>query len=473
MTLDERLTAARNEYRELVAPTTVPGPAPGADHRRPRRRTRRWSAAFLGAAAVGLIAGSLALAGDDDGGGDHVRTRPEPPTTAEHRRDVGDVEPTAPEDPRITLSPPGPYVDGQTLTVAVPEDYRVDFYNGGGVRLCATMSGPGGWPEEFCDPMSGRGDPSSNATSTTLRVPRRVFTPDGYRDCEDEAIVCRLVIRLADGGARATGRLRFTGGRPDPGVRLDVATGDRAGRIDVRPRGLRADPTWIDFLRTDPDGAANFPPFAVKVCAFTRTTTTPGPYGEYLWDHGSLDLPNPNCHWFGDGVRITADDPDAGFHVDLPTWIFGYEGYSNCAVDACFLQIDRLVVHGPSPSGGIVGGDSDAVAAAIPVDPRVPEPTLPTLRIATPPPYATGQDLTLETRGIGPEQPSIGWCDVDSPWGCGYTGTRPGPAPDQWIVTVPDNMSFCAPNRCYLEVDSQGEGMPPIATAPLPEVGSG
>lgn len=59
-------------------------------------------------------------------------------------------------------------------------------------------------------------------------------------------------------------------------------------------------------------------------------------------------------------------------------------------------------------------------------------------------------------------------CQADNPWGCGYLGGTSGPDPlgnGTHAIGLPEQ--FSCPTRCYLVLDSQGEGMPPLATAAL------
>lgn len=462
MTLDDRLLAARDEYLALDAPTSAPH-----DHRPHRPGIHRRRTVALATAAIAALAGGVTWAANDDG--HDVRTSSDTTTTTTTVRDVGEVEPTAPEDEAVTLTPEGPYRDGQDVTLEVPAEYGVDFYNGSAFRQCAILSGRGGWPEEVCDPLIDEAGPGE-ATSITATVRRTVLTPTGVRDCEDTDVSCRLVVRRQDGSVRATARLRFVGGPIEPSTRLEVRLGDQPGTVVVDPSGLQPDPSWIDLREQDPERAASYAAFGVSICAFSTSATTAGPYGEYLWDFGPNDLPSPNCAWQTDRSPIDPDHPDDPVTLDIPGWLRGYEGFSNCAVDVCFVRVTQSVVGGVTAGGALLGGETGEIAGIVPVDDRVPPPELPSLRIVTPPPYTTGQDLTLEVTGVDLSDLMIGFCDVDSPWACGYTGHRPGPTSNQVVVTLPSNMAFCGLNRCYLEIDSRGEGMPPPATAALPEV---
>jgi len=468
VSLDERLLDARADYHALVGPRRV-DPPDTTDHRGLRRHRHRRTIA-IALAALGIVAGGVSLAPDDAGHDVRTRTGSTAPTGTTEPVDVGDVEPTAPEDPRVTLTPAGPYSDGQRVELSMPEDYGVDLANGGGYRQCVILDGRGGWPEEVCDPVLSPPGPSLVAGRITAVVHRTVLTPRGERDCEDVRVECRLVVRTSDDRVRATNRLRFTGAATAPPFRIDVETAERPGAVVVRPTGLAPDPTWFELRRTDPARAAAFAPFQLRICAFETSSTTPGPYGEYLWGIGDPDLPVANCTWQVDADEIDPDRPDEPITVEVPPLVDGYRGFSDCAVDACYVQLSRNVVGGITPDGALLGGDGDAAAALVPVDPRVPPPVPPSLRIATPPPYRVGQDLTLEVDGVDLDDLAIGWCDIGSPWSCGYTGHRPGSRPGEIVVTVPSNMMFCAPKRCYLEIDGHGEGMPPPATAALPGI---
>lgn len=153
----------------------------------------------------------------------------------------------------------------------------------------------------------------------------------------------------------------------------------------------------------------------------------------------------------------------------MPTWFLGYGGWSDCRTDDCFIQIRRTIVHGSSPGGGLLGGDEVVATALVRPDQVDPSGLRPELRIVTPGPHTAGRELTVEVVGLRSDQAtSIGVCQADNQWGCGYLGG--GSGPDQigngtHVIRLPEQ--FTCPTGCYLELDSQGEGMPPLATAAL------
>jgi hypothetical protein len=468
MTLKDRLLSAREDYRTLALDT--------ADAVAEPRRHRRGRRALAAAAVVAAVAGGLGWWSMSDDNTE-VEAGPAPASTALTRNDPEPPGAVAAHADEIVLTPPGPYADGQVITVSVPEDFAADLLNGSpqGARQCAVLAdGPEG-PGEWCDPVERSVSATATASSVDVRVSRVVFTPTGHRDCGEPSVTCRIVLAAVGGSDVASSVLRFDEIADPAPATIELTATDTPGVVTLRAAGLSPHPSWLELRATDPERAAGFGPFGVSVCAFAepeepRDPWGANPWGPTAWSAASgASVQPPNCDQFGEIATPDPDDPSASRPATVPTRFLGYGGWSDCRTDHCFVQVRQTVVHGFEPGGGLLGSDEVVAMAMVRPDLVDPEVTLPTLRILTPGPHAPGQDLTVEVTGLSDgRSSSIGVCQIESPWGCGYLGGVAGPDPignGTRIVRLPEQ--FACPTRCYLELDSQGEGMPPLATAAL------
>lgn len=460
MALKDRLETAREYYRALDF-DTVPVPA------RPERRGR--GRRFLAAAAmVGLVAGGIGWWSVSD---ETTDVEVGPAATAPKPNDPEPNGAVAGYAKEISLTPAGPYTDGQVVTVSVPERFAADLINDTpeGARQCAVLAdGPDG-PGEWCDPVDRSVLGTATSSSVDVRVSRVVFTPTGDRDCEDPAVTCRIVLAAASGSDVASAVLRFDETERESSASIEVSATDTPGVVTLRTSGVEPHPSWLELRATDPERAAGYEPFWVSVCAFGEADGPTDPWGTNRWDEasGGWSLPAPNCDQYHEIATIDPDDPSAPTSAAVPTWFLGYGGWNDCRTDHCFIQIRRTIAYGPAPSGGLFGGDEVVATALVSPDVVDPDGRRPGLRIVTPGPHAAGQEMTIEVTGLPSDRStSIGVCQTDNPWGCGYliasmdqidNGTH--------VVRLPDQ--FACLNRCYLELDSQGEGLPPLATAAL------
>jgi hypothetical protein len=467
MALKDRLLSAREDYRSLDLDTDGrPLTAPPQNQGRGRRP--------LGAAAAAVVVG-LAVAGigwwssTDDG--TDVQSGPAPAAT-----EKDDPEPpgaVAVHAEEISLTPPGPYVDGQVVTVSVPDGFAADLINGTpqSARQCAVLAdGPGG-PGEWCDPVDRAVLGTATSASVDVRLDRIVFTPTGDRDCEDQEVTCRIVLARTSGQDAASAVLRFGDTDPEPSASMELAVTDRPGSVVLSASGLAPHPSWLEYRARDPQGAAGFEAFWVSVCAFGDTDEPTDPWGGDQWGTSSSgsQVPVPNCDEFRQVATIDPDDPSSPIPVALPTWFLGYGGWSDCRSDHCFIRVRRTIVHGTEPGGGLLGSDEVVATALVPLTAVDPDGRRPELRIVTPAPHSAGQELTVQIAGLPDDRStSIGVCQVDDPWGCGYLGGTAGPdliGNGTHVINLPEQ--FACPARCYLVLDSQGEAMPPLATAAL------
>lgn len=485
MTLQTRLDAARDDYHQLAVPNpeprhTPPGqerPDDGADdlERGNGRGRRTWGAIaaaliLLGGVGVGVWSqrepSHRVAVGDRTGSGEQTdgataTTRPpelpEPPG------------PGATYSPDIVVSPAGPYLDRQEVDVTVPEGFAEDLSNGA-VQQCAVLTDGVGGSGEWCDPFPSPvqlGTPSATAVRVTVR--REVFTPTGVRDCEEAEVTCRLVLRSTAGGSVASAELRFEGPAVEAATTLELTgTGD-VGVATLTPRGLTAHPSWFQLRDERPTQAADFPPLRMTVCAFGRPSAPEGPEGLDPWlsDPGDEELPPPNCDATNFYGELSPDAPDRPVRVTLPTWFLGYGGWSDCRVDRCFVAVRRSIVQGTTDDGSLLGNDE--LAAVELVDPTWVDPdgSRPAIEILTPGPHRTGDVLTVQVSGLrDDERTNFGVCAVENPWGCAFVTALMGRI-GNGTHELPLLDPLICPTTCYVELDSQGEGLAPLAVAPL------
>jgi hypothetical protein len=465
MTLKDRLLSAREDYRSLDLDTDErPWTEPPQNQGRGRR--------LLGAAAVvvGLAVAGVGWWSSTDDGTD-VQSGPAPAAT-----EKDDPEPAgavAVHAEEISLTPPGPYADGEVITVSVPSGFAADLINGTpqSARQCAVLAdGPGG-PGEWCNPVNPAVLGTATSTSVDVRLDRIVFTPTGDRDCEDPAVTCRIVLSTASGRDVASAVLRFDDTDLESSASIELSATDTPGTVEIIASGLEPHPSWLEYRARDPQGAAGFEAFWVSVCAFGDTDEPTDPRGANQWDtsiRGSQVLV-PNCDEFRPVATIDPDDTSSPTSVRIPTWFLGYGGWSDCRTDHCFVRVRRTIVHGSEPGGGLLGSDEAVATALVPLTAVDPDGRRPQLRIITPGPHLAGQELIVEITGLPNDRStSIGVCQAGDPWGCGYLGGTTGPdliGNGTHVINLPEQFNCVA--RCYLVLDSQGEGMPPLATAAL------
>ena len=467
MTIDDRLTAAQAEYRSSLPLYERDTPAPKA----PRRRA---PVLLVAVAAVLLVAVALwwgVRTGPDDQSLRVVAppaTTPVPPGTA----------PAIAADPAIEVRPAGAHRDGDVVVVSVPHGYAKDWDNGA-PRMCAAV-GDEHRTTDTCDPLAATVPFTDRATGTdgrdTVRIVLResIFTPSGYRSCADPTVACRMVVRRADDVDMSGARLEFTGEPAPPATTLDVVAAQPAGTYVLTPRGLTASPSWLQLHASEPARTQSYPPFLVRVCAFGPAEPAAGPFGVTLWGSPQQRSSMPgavNCTGLGVGVpSIDPDAPDAPVRIVVPREIYGAQGWSDCRVVVCFVDVRRMIVGRPPAAGeGIAGGEEPIAAVRLPVPADLAVAPRPALRILEPAPYRPGQPVTLELANLPADHSGfVGFCRVGQPWACEFQGSTSGAGDRTTTFTVPPAAADCGDRGCYLELDPHGEGLPPFAVAPLP-----
>jgi hypothetical protein len=361
----------------------------------------------------------------------------------------------AEHDPAIVLEPAGPYADGQQITLTTPEGYREDWINDR-ARLCAIVADDPAGPTETCDPLDSAWTESTSATGMRIALSQRVFTPTGYRDCNEPTVTCRLVVRHADGGWRATDALRFSDEPRPPAASLTVTPGADAGTFVLDPEGFPGLPADLQPP----------PSYLVRLCAFDASMGDIAPFGEDLWNQGfGPSLPYANCELMEDVAQLDATDPNAALDVTIPGRFHSYSGRSDCRRDRCFVQVTHFQVQGT----GIFGENPVVTAAMVPFDSNVELPPPPSISIVEPGPHRAGETITVEINGLAEGRTtSLAVCHVDRPWGCGFDLVHLGIGNGTYEKVLPDTVAGCGPEQCYLELDGRGEGLPPLATVPLP-----
>lgn len=504
MNLDDRLSQARSRYNSLdipqatvdesadigqgLAPTSQSEAEQTATPSRnepsrsePSRNRRRgvWiatSAAVVALTLFGVI-GVLTVRGhtpiNDDqvfagtghGGGSDVN---------EISDDMNSVNPPGHRaifSPDITLLPDGPYRDRDHVEVRVPTGLITDFLHTG-VRQCAVLThGPDG-PDEWCSPVHFMDyddyDSSEEWESRTVTIRQSIFTPLGYQDCNDAGVTCRLVVRDSNDDDLASLPLTFSGQPSAREVTVAVEPGRQPGEILVTPSGLVAHPSWIEHRDRDPGSVAGYDAFLVRVCAFDTPLLPSGLHGEDLWGtqtlHGPLPL-FPNCQSYGPFAHMDPDDPDATVAGTFSTWFMGYGGWSDCRVHHCYVVIDRFLIHGMNEATGLLGGQEPIGMAVLNPDWFDHDGERPAIEILTSSSHNPGSTIRIEVSGLPDDHvTNLGVCTVEHPWRCGYINMGQI-GNGQHDITIPE--STVCPTECYLELDSQGEGMPPLATTPF------
>lgn len=449
-TIDERLERARDDYRSLEIPP-LPYEARGSARRQIHTRV-------LAAAAVALVlVGSAVLALTLGLGGDDTETLrvPAPAATSDTAR----TDPT-PGDIEVTLDPPGPYTDGQPVTLGVDPGLGVDLWNG--LPLCVTTS-VADRPVETCESVASD---SVSGDRVTVEVRRLGISADGARDCADPAVDCRFVLRTGDGRELRSARLTFTGPEPTEVAGLR-ATEVAPGRFALEPTGLVADPSWEDYRRRFPIEAAGNGPFWVSVCASGGPREkAPDPFDEDrdLWGEVSLGV-GEVCDSRGAPATLDPDRPNDRFEIDVPRLLYGYGGWSDCSVAQCYVVITtNIVVQADGQSS--MWDSRRTASVALPRQADWPSPIRPSLVVLTDGPHHAGDEIEIEVSGLTEgDRRLIGTCDVGEPWGCGYSMVSVGNGRHRF--ELPDRVELCAPRSCYLELDAGGEGLAPLATAPL------
>lgn len=391
---------------------------------------------------------------DDDAGASAPGT---PPTES---------SPVVEADDALVLEPEGPYRDGQAVALRRPEGYVQDWANEL-PRFCAVVADGGGDLIETCDPLGLTSANPVSATQVDLVLSQRIFTPSGYRDCAEPAVTCRLVQRRANGAERATAPIQFQGSANADRTRLAVAATDDPHQFVIEPDSLEAHPSWLALREQHPERVIGYPAFSVQVCAFGSSTPDVAPYGKYLWLTWESEVPWENCNTNWQAASIDPDDPDAPVTMSIEGRLHGYRGWSDCRVDVCFVVIRTSIVDAVS-SEAVTGYDIGVAAALVPFDPTVGISDPPSIQVLATGPFDEGQSITVEIRGL-PDgtDTNVGVCSVEDPWACRYAESAFGLSNGIHEFELPAYVSECGPQQCYLELDAQGEGLPPLATTPL------
>ena len=467
--LEDRL---RHELTAVRVDTPLEAGLAAVDHRRRRRRTRR---ALVAAALTGVVVITASVARWDQGGGSQRIDVVDVPTTldrvgGEAQVPLGHVsvpvDTPAPEDPAITLTPAGPYTDGQAVTVSVPTGFTKDWFYEGAPQLCLTIDDYGG---EVCDPTWSRGpaQPAVGAVRDTVVVDltSRVFTPTGWRRCGEPGLRCRLVVMGADGTYRASPELTFVS-TPDaapPSVTLSVEPSpvSEGGEVVLRPAGLRADPSWLAARQSDRARIQGENAFWVQVCA--------------------LQARRANCNWVPIAGLIDPDHPDAPVTLHVTRELFGFHGWDDCAAVPCYVSIRRQVINAVTPDA-VVGTDLFSTAAPLRFDDRVPPDPRPSITLVEPGPYRVGQRVTARVTGLPPTgsptpQVAVALChgDPTAMNDCAYLGNVLSSSvaiSNDLAIDLPAGAGIaaqvpCTGTTCFLALMPGGDGLGPLATVPI------
>lgn len=495
MTLNSRLTRAREDYRDIpvhdprvLDPIKFNEAVTGRSNADPPHRNNR---PLVVAAAVVVLMVGMGFAyqpWSDDGAS--VRTRP----TSEGAATVGssaDDSVVAVSD-SIRLEPAGPYTDGQSITVSVSGEQISGYVN---VRECAVLTHTKGSPREFCSdlplvhspiitattPNGGTGDPGDPVApgdpaegltswlSGTVSVTRTMFTPLGARDCNDKSITCRLILTDAEGNDHASQALRFEGKAPVSAISLEISPAGASGEVLLTLTGAVTDSGWL----REYGAIANRPrdAFRLSICAFETseefTEESGWPANKYYkpkrWPQ---EIPDINCRPLNGSSSIDPRDPTAPVRAHIPTWFAGLEGWSDCRVDTCFIAVDAMG-GGPGDDGSIVRLTNELIPLHL-IDKAG---TRPRISVLSDGPHGPGQDVRIELNGMGARDTTqVMLCsDQDGMWEC----TSMDSASDNLTngthtITLP-SLNWKCVTDCYLEAMETGPsvGIMPIAFTPI------
>lgn len=390
------------------------------------------------------------------------------------------------------IEPGGPYIDGQQVTLYADDDASIDLYNSW-PRVCAVV----GKEPEVCgaEPLKPKPvrTPPAGTQAVTVDLTRSNFDSSGPLDCGAAGVACRLLWRNEAGEFLTSAILTFTGELAEPLVRVSAELTNEPGVVRIDTNNMDLDES---LNRLPPEDLARIEATISEYGSFDRerleidwsvgSMCGYGSAGAPIGSEDLIDQPswwnvgdeNENegdpLHFFGpvcdgDAVEGSLDGigSDGILEVRLQRNIYGYGGWIDCATSSCFVTIKMSWLH-PEPGGGELGDEGDSIRVAIDVPASWPSQR-PTLSIAEPPPYRSGQTVTVEATGLTGDDTAIGWC----PGGDGYCGWKfadvvNGAATVQW--TIPGSAENCGLQRCYFAVDSASEGLAPPAIVLVPLV---
>ncbi len=347
-------------------------------------------------------------------------------------------------DVALTVDPPGPIEPGATVTVSVRADAVVDAATDR-PRLCARLDTGTQAGGEFCDSLAlassvdERSGVTAGGTVTWEAIlAGDVFTPDGYRNCSDADVTCRLEV-LADyeGGVVVSAPLEFTA----PAAARQISIG--VSKTDI--------PGWYEL---DATGLKTAEPTSATVCEFGGGGPVLSPAGDDL----RAPKAGPRSR-FQDCDGVGRIDPDqltfgsrAATRLIQGGGFLGSSGWTDCATATCFLTIWF--------------DDGHVAATLLPADPRLADEPRPSIRILTSGPHLPGDEVEIEVANL-PEGfvSDIGICDPTWTSRCGYLGID---ITDGVRTVTINELTSVRCTDCYLELDSIDEGLPPLAVTPLP-----
>jgi hypothetical protein len=281
-------------------------------------------------------------------------------------------------------------VDGQEITVTVPSGYAADWLNEGAPRLCMVLDDLGG---EVCDPTAfvpsyDRIDTSATGDTARYVLRRTVFSPRGWRDCNDEGVTCRLVVLRLGGTYAASDRLVFDGPRvPATAVLgLDPPIAAEGDTITVTPSGLAPAPLADRFAT----GSSTGPWYALQVCAYEPRRTS--------------------C--FAPANRTSIDDADPNVPVELVVHreYFGTDGWRDCAQVPCYLRL---------AAGNAEWWEADT-ATPLPIRADVPPAPRPSMSLTPDGPYDDGQSVMVRAVNMPEGEYHVAICRRDDRRTCGF-----------------------------------------------------
>jgi hypothetical protein len=486
MSLDQRMRTARSNYLALGQQSATAA----RERQQPSRHLQRCLLAATAVLAMGVtlwqwqndekpspvreITAAETSRPSTTLGGESTTTTPSRPPAERRPAPSGSIVDVI-EDPAMVLDPPGPYTDGQIVSLTTPIGHSLDAIHPG-PTMCATDATN---QATTCSPLRAFvGDPKVTATDTSVSVSvpisRMIFTPKGSRDCNEATITCRLFVRGSDLTFGATSRLTFSGQPRDPTVNVTVNNGSAAGKFVITPTGFVVDSSWstippsFEMQPEQPDGS----PYA-RVCSFSAPIPPVTPYGSDLWNTATYPrhpATSENCSLDDTtNQRRQGSRPDDPIELMVPAEFYGYGGWTNCLVEQCFVVVSAPVLIEARNDGGLYVGSYDVGAALLNFPPGTPQPARPSMTIREPGPYRVGDVITIDLRNmIGDRPTTLSMCFGDDPWACGMFESTEGAGDRTVTFEIPWQLADCGEGHCYLQVNSNSEGLAPPAVVPLP-----
>ena len=202
------------------------------------------------------------------------------------------------------------------------------------------------------------------------------FGAQGYSDCSDDAVVCRLLWRNEAGDLLTGPELEFVGDTPSTLPPFTAEVGREPGQILLHTNDFvfstdlaSIDPETLDEIATTIADFGEYDPEKIEiewsvgqVCGFGPGSPTIGSDGlvdapSWWWRHDvndeseALGYFGPICDWNAVEGSLAEIGDDGVLNLRVRRNIYGYGGWVDCAASSCFLHVGWSWLH-PEPGGG-------------------------------------------------------------------------------------------------------------------------